>query len=63
MKTVTIKVLPSGQVQIQTQGYTGAACLERTARLEAKLGALAAPREHTPEYYEVPTTQDTESPS
>ena len=55
-KTIVITVNPSGQTQIETQGFAGRDCLEASRFLEVALGKLTADR-LTPGFYQLPQQQ------
>jgi hypothetical protein len=50
MKTIEIIVSPTGQVTVQTKGFSGAGCQEASRFLEQALGARLSD-ERTAEYY------------
>jgi hypothetical protein len=49
-KTIEVIVLPDGQTKVQTLGFSGAACREASALLEAALGQVSSER-LTVEFY------------
>ena len=38
MKTIDILVSPTGEVRLETRGFTGSSCREASGQLEAALG-------------------------
>jgi hypothetical protein len=51
-KFIEVIISPTGQIQVETKGFTGRDCLKASAFLEAALGQRQSDRV-TPEYYEV----------
>ena len=49
-KTITITVDPEGKIKLETEGYSGPACLKATEALEKLLGKKVAEKK-TPEFY------------
>jgi len=49
MKTITIVINPDGNVHLQTDGYTGPACLKATAALAEALAGESVTDRPTPE--------------
>ena len=49
LKTVTVTVDENGTAQVETDGFTGAECLEATKELERSLGLKTSDRK-TSEY-------------
>jgi hypothetical protein len=50
MKQIIIDVLDSGEVKIETKGFTGKSCIEETEHIKNILGSEIA-RQLTPAYY------------
>ena len=57
MKTLTIKVTPTGRVTLETAGFTGSECLQATEPIERALGTVED-RTPRPEMYQTTTTDD-----
>lgn len=50
MKTIDVVVSPTGQVRVQTHGFTGASCRAASQSLEQLLGTMTE-EQLTPEYF------------
>ena len=50
-QTVTVEISSDGTVQVQTAGFTGAACQKATAALEQALGVVVQDNK-TPEFHQ-----------
>jgi hypothetical protein len=50
-KFIEVIISPTGQIQVETKGFTGRDCLKASEFLEAALGQRQSDRV-TPEYYE-----------
>ena len=50
MREIVIDILKSGEIRIETRGFTGKACLEQSQFLKDLLGRETA-RQLTPAYY------------
>jgi len=51
MKTITLVISPTGETQLQTQGFAGSQCQAASAALEKALG-LVTQDQQTTEYYQ-----------
>jgi len=51
MKTIDILVSPTGEVRLETRGFTGPSCREASRQLEAALG-LTQSDTLTPEHHQ-----------
>lgn len=51
MKTITIDITPTGEVQIETTGFKGKACEQATAEIEKALG-VTGKKVKKPEYHQ-----------
>ena len=54
IEEIEIVIDRDGKTRLLVRGVRGEDCLDITAELEAKLGALLGEREKTSEYYEAP---------
>lgn len=54
IEEIEIVIDRDGKTRLTVRGVPGEGCLELTAELETKLGALLGEREKTAEYYETP---------
>ena len=52
MKQLKIKISPNGQIEAETIGIKGKACLKYIAELERMANAVTRDSEFTKEYYE-----------
>lgn len=61
MKKLQIRIYPNGQVEAETKGIKGKACLNYISIMEQLTGAKTVDSEFTPEYREseVLLTEDT----
>ena len=50
MKTITLIIMPTGETQLQTQGFQGSECKAASTALEQALG-LVTQEQRTTEYY------------
>lgn len=50
MRTVEVVVSPTGEVRVQTRGFTGASCRAASQALEQLLGSVTE-EQLTPEYF------------
>jgi hypothetical protein len=55
-RIIEVIVSPSGEVSIQTKGYTGSSCQQASLFLEQALGVTTSEKK-TSEYFESETTQ------
>ena len=53
MKQLKIKISPNGQIEAETIGMKGKACLKYIAELERMANAVTRDSDFTSEYYEV----------
>jgi hypothetical protein len=53
MKQITLRIAPNGQIEAQTHGIKGTACLPYIRILEQLTGAVAVDSDFTKEYREV----------
>ena len=51
MKRIKVIVDTNGNIQLQTEGFSGQSCIDATKSLELALGKLQA-MERTPEYFD-----------
>lgn len=54
-KMILVDVAPSGEIKIETQGFSGAECEAATAALEKALGS-SHDNKRTSEFFKQPTT-------
>ena len=50
MRKIKVKILPSGRVEIETEGFKGKACLDATREVEKLLG-IVVDEKKKPEYF------------
>ena len=55
-RVIEVVVSPKGETTLQTQGFTGADCLQASKFLEQALGLVASDRK-TAEFYQTQSTQ------
>ncbi len=56
-KTIEIIVLPTGEVSVQTKGFTGSSCRDASKALERALGIVQSDKP-TAEMYQPAVTQE-----
>jgi hypothetical protein len=56
-RSIEVLVSPTGEVSVQTRGYTGSDCLQASKFLEQSLGIITTDRRTTEFYQQVPVEQ------